>query len=75
VNELREGLNPELDRTQLFHNERGKTGELVGGSFALVVGFSSCRPSQLWIERTLAQGGVVHSPQSGTRFSMWGFGW
>jgi hypothetical protein len=43
VNGLREGFSPEfagtVTVTELFHNERGKAGEVVGGSFVLVVGF------------------------------------
>jgi hypothetical protein len=40
VNELREGLSPQcqLEISEFFHNERGKTGELVGGPFAPIVG-------------------------------------
>ena len=68
MNELREGIPPQLYIVQFFHNEKGKTGELVGGPFAPIVGFSSCRPSQFWIERTFALG-AIHPSQSGTKFS------
>ncbi len=44
MSELREGLQRETPSPawspELFHNEKGKTGELAGGSFAPIAGLS-----------------------------------
>ena len=45
MNELREGLSQRLEiLSEFFHNERDKTGELVDGPFAPLVGFSKMSP-------------------------------
>ena len=45
MNELKEGFSQELEiLSDFFRNERGKTGELVDGPFATIVGFSKMSP-------------------------------
>lgn len=66
MNELRGGLSQQLVIVvEFFHNERGKTGELVDGPFATMVVFSKMSPESALDRKNSSVG--RYCPR-GTRF-------